>query len=202
MQTKEDDYWPDLTYCIRAPYNRSEIRWSSERGSRAVFRSLRPQDVPTRVRLRHEETERVHHGDRSPGQVSGESRCSRHHHQRFRHLKLPRLPTPQIRPRSWANHNQKEVLTKNILTQLSSIAYSMLLNCNRAVTIRTLLDIPPILINYDRVFTSFPFVVTIWMVVFQKDLWWLLLGLVFLTVATYFQYKSLQVVVVRKGFFL
>ena len=78
----------------------------------------------------------------------------------------------------------------------------MLLNCNRAVTIRTVLDIPLMLVNQDRVFTSFPIVVTIWMVVFQKDLWWLLLGLVFLIVATYFQYKSLQVVIIRTVFFL
>ena len=46
--------------------------------------------------------------------------------------------------------------------------YSMLLNCNRAVTIRTVLDISLMLVNKDRVFTSFPIVVTIWMVFFSK----------------------------------
>ena len=79
--------------------------------------------------------------------------------------------------------------------------YSMLLNFNRAVTIRTVLDISLMLVNKDRVFTSFPIVVTIWMVVFQKDLWCLLSGLVFLKVATYFQYKNLLVVIIRNVFF-
>ena len=81
------------------------------------------------------------------------------------------------------------------------MGYSLLLNSNYAVTIRTVLDIPLMLVNWERVIASFPIVVTIWMVVFQKDLWWLLLGLVFLIVATYFQYKSLQVVIIRTVFF-
>ena len=34
--------------------------------------------------------------------------------------------------------------------------YSSLLNCNRAVTIRHVVDIPPILVNWDRVFPFFP----------------------------------------------
>ena len=57
------------------------------------------------------------------------------------------------------------------------------------------------LVNWDRVFKYFPIVVTIWMVVFQKDLWLLLLGLVFLIVATYLQFKSLQVVIIKTVFF-
>ena len=38
--------------------------------------------------------------------------------------------------------------------------YSTLLNCNRAVTIRTVLDIPPMVAHLDRVFTGMSIVVT------------------------------------------
>ena len=95
-------------------------------------------------------------------------------------------------------------ITENILKAGNLEAqsnYSLLPNCNRAVTIRTMLDIPPMLVHQDRVFAFFPIMVTIWMVVFQKYPWWLLLGLVFRIVDTYFQYKSLQVIIIRTLFF-
>ena len=52
----------------------------------------------------------------------------------------------------------------------------MLLNCNRAVTIRTVLDIPSVLVHLDRVFSLVPIVVIIWMMVFSKASEWLLFG--------------------------
>ena len=46
--------------------------------------------------------------------------------------------------------------------------YSTLLNCNRAVTIRTLLDIPPMVAHLDRVFSVLPIAVTIRTVFLQE----------------------------------
>ena len=63
--------------------------------------------------------------------------------------------------------------------------YSMLLNCNRAVTIRTVLDIPVMLLHLDRVFTQVSIAVIIWTVFLQKYPSWLfflaVLGLCFFT---------------------
>ena len=54
--------------------------------------------------------------------------------------------------------------------------YSMLLDCNRAVTIRTVLDIPLMLVHLDRVFTQVSIAVIIWTVFLQKYPSWLLIG--------------------------
>ena len=63
--------------------------------------------------------------------------------------------------------------------------YSMLLNCNRAVTIRTVLDIPLMLVHLDRVCTQVSIAVIIWTVFLQKYPSWLyflaLLGPCFFT---------------------
>ena len=51
--------------------------------------------------------------------------------------------------------------------------YSLVLNCNCAVTIRTVLDIPLMLVHLDRVFTQVSIAVIIWTVFLQKYPLWL-----------------------------
>ena len=53
------------------------------------------------------------------------------------------------------------------------VKYSTLLNCNRAVTIRTLLDIPLMVAHLDRVFSVLPIAVTIRTVFLQEYPSWL-----------------------------
>ena len=75
----------------------------------------------------------------------------------------------------------------------------MLLNCNRAVTIRTVLDIPLMLVHLDRVFTQVSIAVIIWTVFLQKYPSWLyflaLLGPCFLQV-------SIVVLLIRPCFYI
>ena len=51
--------------------------------------------------------------------------------------------------------------------------YSTLVNCNRAVTIRTLLNIPPMVVHLDRVFSVLPIAVIIRTVFLQEYPSWL-----------------------------
>ena len=54
-----------------------------------------------------------------------------------------------------------------------TLTYSTLLNCHRAVTIRTLLDIPLMVAHLDRVFSVLPIAVTIRTVFLQEYPSWL-----------------------------